>query len=612
MSSHVHSDYTGGSYSMTSDSGDVSFTSTTAMSDYGPADPTTKYGRFDLETKVVAEGLDFLRGALPITAPQALIAHFLAGDDAPNLFYHKQRKLLQIGVKPSASVSVEVNGVMVPPEMPFDLHHGFVVRLSFGVGSVTYAFKYIYRERHVFQSRDSGGVHYVEIDELGVGASGLVLRCRLISDYGIFGHEPCEIGDVAVKVVDLPVNVSMVEATREVRVLSWLKGVPGVVQLHDFMADQELKELHIVMQIAPQGCLRQFLRERREDRSFLPENDARHFAFYALQTIQAMHARGIIHCDIKPANFLRISKPDERLLALIADFGGAKHTSELQQPHVYVRGYSPDAHCRIGKPSSWTHGYTAPEMGKADADASANDIHAFGVTLFELMTKRKLVSEEHHCPRGPECPDRGCTGRRRVYHFTRLRAGGYSHQAYSFIRQLVSPEAPGMRLNAAQALSHPWLSLPDEATMQLARDFEDEAEIVFERDAYIARRERMHGRGSSPAPSTTDIGSGENGGSGQPPARQAEQESKMVTDPELYGSTWEEGQWSKDQWTTDDTSVSFRVSLEGLLEVGQEMHAWRIEDYRHDPAGAAPITDEWQLPSADAEMQLEEGAALQA
>ncbi|KZV69497.1 kinase-like protein [Peniophora sp. CONT] len=346
------------------------------------------------------------------------------------------------------------------------------------------------------------------------------------------------------------------------------------------------------MELMTQGCLRGFIRHIRHERIYLPEDNVRVFAYNVLRAIAAMHAREIIHGDLKPGNILCTSAPGYRLSGVISDLGGAKHTSELQQTHVYVGGYSEHARCKVGKPSAWTRGYSAPELGKSDADARAHDIHCFGATIFELMTKRKLFSEEHYCKLGDSCTNAACPGRRRVYHFTQLREGNFSSQAYVFVKQLVFPNSPSMRLSAAQALAHPWFTLPGEAMMSLAWDFVDETVFEFERDAYVARVEGGRGRVAGPAPSRTEMPSKESGKS-----TPQKDQKKMDTDQQLYGQ-------DDAEWASEETSASFRVSLDDL-EVGQEMHVWRVEHYRHDAADVVPTMDEWQvqLPQADAAAQ---------
>lgn len=136
---------------------------------------------------------------------------------------------------------------MIPPDLFVDLLHGSVVKLAFRVGDADFSFGYIYRQRHVFSAPGPGGVHYVELGELGAGTHGIVRRCRVVGDYGLTGYEPFEAGDVAVKVVNLPEHGTWAEAAREamreVAFLKMLNDVPGIVRLHEHWGDSDLREM---------------------------------------------------------------------------------------------------------------------------------------------------------------------------------------------------------------------------------------------------------------------------------------------------------------------------------------------------------------------------------
>lgn len=84
------------------------------------------------------------------------------------------------------------------------------------------------------------------------------------------------------------------------------------------------------------------------------------------------HARGVVHCDIKPANIFLTKRDKPKVL----DFGIAR---------VAHRGAVPEMDgLIIGSPH-----YLAPEQLAGGAVDGRTDIHALGVVFYELLTGRK-------------------------------------------------------------------------------------------------------------------------------------------------------------------------------------------------------------------------------
>jgi serine/threonine-protein kinase len=93
----------------------------------------------------------------------------------------------------------------------------------------------------------------------------------------------------------------------------------------------------------------------------------------ALDSLQLVHDRGIVHGDVKPENFMvvktRLGGEGVRLL----DFGISTMRREPDADADEVYG---------------TPGYLAPELYMAKAPSVASDVYAAGVCLFEMLTSR--------------------------------------------------------------------------------------------------------------------------------------------------------------------------------------------------------------------------------
>ena len=144
-----------------------------------------------------------------------------------------------------------------------------------------------------------------------------------------------------------------------------------------------------------------------------------------LQALEAVHAAGIVHRDVKPGNLL--VEPTGRGVPhlRLTDFGIAVPTDEARLTHIAMV---------IGTP-----GYMPPEQQLgADPDASA-DIYALGRVILEMLTATKP-------PRDPADLD-----------VATLRTGDPARDAVVDLIEAVSAYDPAARPTATQLRAHPAL-----------------------------------------------------------------------------------------------------------------------------------------------------------
>jgi len=95
-----------------------------------------------------------------------------------------------------------------------------------------------------------------------------------------------------------------------------------------------------------------------------------HVADAVLAALQAAHAAGIVHRDVKPANILLGRNGDVKL----ADFGIAKRLDDYSSELTGTGHF-------VGTPK-----YLAPEQLSGDPVTAATDVYATGVVLYEMVT----------------------------------------------------------------------------------------------------------------------------------------------------------------------------------------------------------------------------------
>ena len=140
---------------------------------------------------------------------------------------------------------------------------------------------------------------------------------------------------------------------------------PNIVTVHDFGIDQG--HLFIVMEYVPGTDLNTILQKRGR----YTIEEALPLIRQACAGIGYAHRAGLVHCDIKPHNFL--ITPDNRLK--VTDFGIARALASI----------NPEEKTKIvwGSPQ-----YFSPEQAAGNAPSPASDVYSLGVVMYYMLTGR--------------------------------------------------------------------------------------------------------------------------------------------------------------------------------------------------------------------------------
>jgi eukaryotic-like serine/threonine-protein kinase len=150
--------------------------------------------------------------------------------------------------------------------------------------------------------------------------------------------------------------------TREALAAARLSSVPNTVTIFD-VGETEQGRPFIVMEYLPGGSL-----DDRLQHGAVEPDQALVWLGQAARALDAAHAHGIVHRDVKPGNLLLDDDGDVH----VADFGVARAT-DLDSLTA--------AGTVVG-----TAGYLSPEQARGESADAASDRYAFGVVAFELLT----------------------------------------------------------------------------------------------------------------------------------------------------------------------------------------------------------------------------------
>jgi serine/threonine protein kinase len=203
---------------------------------------------------------------------------------------------------------------------------------------------------------------YVVETVLGSGAMGFVVAAR----HKLIGQR------VAIKLINsayLDDSDALERFEREAHALVAVQS-ENVVRVLDYGTLPDGSP-YLVMELLHGRDLLAELRAR----GTLPLGEAAEIVVQACEGLAAVHAQGIVHRDVKPANLFLTTRSSGRLLVKIVDFGISKTRPATEEELSLTRG-------SIGSPH-----YTSPEqLRSARAVDARSDVWSLGVTLFRTLT----------------------------------------------------------------------------------------------------------------------------------------------------------------------------------------------------------------------------------
>jgi hypothetical protein len=206
---------------------------------------------------------------------------------------------------------------------------------------------------------------YEVIALLGVGGMGEVYRAR----------DPHLKRDVALKIVHRPSASpeQLARFTREARAASSLNH-PNIVAVYD--AGVEGGTPYVVTELLEGETLR-----ARLDRGPVPFRKAVEYGIQIALALDAAHARGIWHRDVKPGNAFLMNDGRVKLL----DFGIAK----LAERGSQAEAEEPTSDLSQSREVLGTAGYMSPEQVRGHPVDHRADIFALGAVLYEMFTRTR-------------------------------------------------------------------------------------------------------------------------------------------------------------------------------------------------------------------------------
>jgi serine/threonine-protein kinase len=199
----------------------------------------------------------------------------------------------------------------------------------------------------------------------------------------------------------------------------------------------------------------------------LPQNEAAAIACAVCDALDAAHAAGVVHRDIKPDNVL--IGDDKRVV--LADFGVAALAAASGE-------------------LSGTPAYMAPEQARGESPSPASDIYSVGVLLYEMMIGRrafegdpaKILGDKQLFERVEPPPGELPAELSRVISHATEREPASRTASAAQLRQELAPWSRDQHLPTEEAVPHARVS--EEATVVVLSPHGDDARMYLAEAVY--------------------------------------------------------------------------------------------------------------------------------
>ncbi len=215
-----------------------------------------------------------------------------------------------------------------------------------------------------------------------IGRLGPYRVVRLLGEGGmgrVYASEDLDLGRaVALKVI----KVEEVSARSRER---FKREARAAAALHhdNVVPIWQVGEDHGVLYLAMPLLPGESLAGRLKRQGRLPVAEVREIGRQAALGLQAAHAKGLIHRDIKPGNLWLEEQPGAGFRVRLLDFGLARWDGGSQEP-LSREG------TLLGTPQ-----YMAPEQARAEAVDARADLFSLGCVLYECLTGRRPFDGSH-------------------------------------------------------------------------------------------------------------------------------------------------------------------------------------------------------------------------